>query len=375
MRGYRILAILILLSATVVLTGAGRNPEGNAAVNYVDERNELVSLVFRLAGSRAYSEVTTEYQRSLNSAFNEFNGHPVIQYVHDLWAQEFWIGFDAVFAMAIHLEKAGDEFILLDNIDLLVEETAGMVRWTRENAPEFVRLLNDFYTDINFSEFFQRNTPYYLEQSARFADELYNNVNLAWFGQFGKNPDNMRVILSPSTSQNAYGRSVYCADTGDSIIYAGLFIADNYSRWHNFVAHEFAHSFSNPMAEVWYAENEEFRRLVDDTFLNSRRLSSSYSIEMIVAYEYLTRAHTILYMMENTNANLWRLLFEEKYLWGFPNIEKVYAMITNHTPMLHILVPLIIIILVLLIIVLPVFLIVRRLKRRKTRKMNMQASQ
>ena len=32
------------------------------------------------------------------------------------------------------------------------------------------------------------------------------------------------------------------------------------------IVHEFAHAFSNEIAENWYAENDEFRMWVDYTF-------------------------------------------------------------------------------------------------------------
>jgi len=166
-----------------------------------------------------------------------------------------------------------------------------------------------------------------MEHSERFENAVYSQINFEWFRQYGVNPDNMRVIISPAGSRGGYGAWRY-ADTPDDItIYAGMPGSDSYEGWYiPFVAHEFAHRLGNPVADVWYAENEEFRGWADRSVDVVR--FPEYAQGITMAYEYLTRAYTILYMVDNHGANVLQLLLAEKG-GGFPYIERVYAMITE----------------------------------------------
>jgi hypothetical protein len=229
--------------------------------------------------------------------------------------------------MAIHLEKTDDGFRLLDNREFLLDTTGGYTRWTSENATEFVSLLNDFYTDVGFADFFHSNKDYFEDLSARFMDDVFNSVNLEWFRQHGINPGNMRVVISPASSRNGYGSWIYGESPGDMVVYAALPGSTNYSAHLGFIIHEFAHAIANPLAEKWYAENNEFRRWSDDS-VNLERLPE-YPAGLIMAIEYLTRAYTILYLMDNGEINLFRLLLAEMGK-GFPYIQNVFALITDH---------------------------------------------
>jgi hypothetical protein len=290
-------------------------------IGFVDERFELVSLVFRLAGRQPYTAVTTPYHQRLVSRFAEFEDHPVVEFT----VRHLRLGFDAVFKMAVHLEKVDGEFALIDNVGFLLE----CGRWRESSAKEFVRLLNDFYQDANFGEFFQSNRQFYEDHSRSFASQLFDNVNFEWFAQYGINPDNLRAVLSPGGDGSGYSATLWGDTPWDNIVYAALPFTVSYSAdWSMvFIVHEFAHSFANSIAAEWYAENPEFRLLSDLSVDLVRH--PWYPTGLIMAYEYVTRAYAILYMAENTNASLGRL-FSVEAANGFPYIEIVYAMITDH---------------------------------------------
>jgi hypothetical protein len=129
------------------------------------------------------------------------------------------------------------------------------------------------------------------------------------------------------SSRSGYGSWIYGENPQDTVVYAALHGAEDYSRMLGLVIHEFAHAIGNPLAETWYAENAEFRRWSDDSVDLTRW--PQYANGRIMANEYLTRAYTILYMIENTETNLFQLFQSEKAS-GFPYIQEVYAMITDH---------------------------------------------
>ena len=300
--------------------------------NFVDIRYELVSLIFRLAGSQEFGCMNTDYQRSLAEEFNVFRNHPAINYARRLrWSHG--VGFDAVFSMAIHLERYENGFALKDNIDMLVVQHGGFARWTAERAALFVEYLNDFYTYTNFADFFDAHLEYYMEHSLRFYEAVYSQVNFEWFRQHGLSPYHMRVMLTPSMNMGGFGPSRFCNVAGLLVAYAGMPAAELYIDWyHQFLVHEFSHSFANPIAYVWYEENEDFRRWSRDT-VDTQRMPH-YPTGRIIAGEYVTRAFEILYMIENRDGNLLHLLLQQ-VAHGFPYIEHVFAMITDHEIMLE----------------------------------------
>jgi hypothetical protein len=355
--------------------------------NFVDERYELVALAFRLAESRipidfpdhvdvfapamAFYNDETDYMRLLNFTFGKFVRHPIVEYIIYLWTNGYYPMSNDVFSMAVHLEKIGEEFVLTDNISgMIMPKALNFNTWTEANAYEFVKLLNNFYRDTNFSQFFQEHIGFFIEISTQLTKQVVNDINLEWFEQHGLSRDNLRIVLSPSKSRLAFGATLYNTSTGEWIAHAGLPLIPpgaDINRVRSLIVHEFSHAFSNPIAETWYAENDEFRGWVHNTLLSNeqRMFQQGYGLAIVVAYEYVTRAHEILYMAENTNANLWRLLAVNRFIHGFTYIEHVYAMVTDHTPMLHIIISAIIIVAVLLIVVLPATMLWRKRRRLK----------
>ena len=237
---YLFFTIFLVLSACKTL---GNNMPSNEIPNaynigFVDERFELISLVFRLAGKEEFGDKITSYQNQLVSAFGEYEEHPVVVYTK----QNLNFGYDAVFRMAIHLEKQENYFSLINNTDFLFDDMGLATRWTKENSAEFIKLLNDFYVYSNFSEFFRSNTKYFLEMSERFTNDIYNQINFNWFRQHGINPKNMKVILSPSSSRNGFGGRIYGAAPEETIVYAALPELNIFSYFMSFIIHEFAHT-------------------------------------------------------------------------------------------------------------------------------------
>jgi len=316
------------LQATPVETTPSPSPPDSgivvgSGINLVDERFELVSVIFRLAGNPEYSDENTAYQREVRSAFYEFRSHPAVTYT----TQNLQFGYSDVFNMAIHMEKAGDSFHLVENHDFLIEQQGGYTSWTETKAARFVELLNDFYADTNFAEFFKKNTELYEEHSKRFEDDVLSQIDFEWFRQYGIDPDNMKTVLSPSSSRANYGGWVYGDTPKDTLVYAALSVTDSFAGALSIVIHEFSHAIGNPLADVWYNENPAFRHW-SFTSVDIERYPF-YPNGRIMAREYVTRAYVILYLAENTETDLMQLFLNEIGM-GFPYIQNVYAMITDH---------------------------------------------
>ena len=92
--------------------------------------------------------------------------------------------------------------------------------------------------------------------------------------------------------------------------------------------HEFCHSFANPLAEQWYTEREDFRKLCDDS-VDSERLAV-YATGLTMAREYVTRAYHVLYDMQHDADSLEALLSRERdhnVSNSFPYMAQVYEMV------------------------------------------------
>ncbi|MCL2284960.1 MAG: DUF4932 domain-containing protein [Firmicutes bacterium] len=290
--------------------------------NFVDERYELIALIFRLAGKPEHSHTSTDYQKLLNERFAEFSTHPTVEH-----ARYFEFGYDAVSRFAIHIIRFNDEFVLIDDRYSLMHR-----HWTETNVQEFLPLVNQFYTDTNFSTFFQENIPFYEELSERFNRQLYSKLNKKWFTTYGLNPDTFVAIVSPSDCQNGYGCTITDSRWKRVKVCPVLPDMEDYTGHMAILVHEFCHSFSDLKAIGWYTHNEVFRQQCDDSVDNVRL--PMYGNGLTMGKEYVTRAHTILYMVENENADPVKLLQMEKSR-GFPYIAEVYTLVTYNESVLQ----------------------------------------
>jgi len=288
--------------------------------NLIDERYELVALVFRLAEKQSHSELRNDHQKIVYETFKDFKKHPIVLYTKE----HLDFSYDAVLKMAIHLKKIGDRFDLIGNHEALIFEDTIESRWTNENIHKFVELLNDFYKVTNYSTFFKSNTDFYMEHSKRFYQELFDDIDFEWFKRYGINPDNQRIILSPTDEPEGYGASISGDTPSDTIVYSCLAISDDYSKKLGIIVHEYMHFYCNPLGVVLYKENDSFKKWVEET--TEKTPYTFYNSPEIIASEYLVRAYTIFYMIENGlgELNEW---FEIEKSQGFTYIEEVYDLI------------------------------------------------
>ena len=271
--------------------------------NMVDERFSLMSLVFRLAGEPSYRVTKTKYQRKLNRTFATFKNHPAIR-----CASGLTMAGDQVFSFAMHLVKEENCFRLSD-IESLVSDAKW--HWNRETAAEFLPLLNDFYADTEFGNFFDEHTAFYEQVTMRFVEKHYSRVDLEWFRKY-VDPAQLCCIFNPSAAYVSFGLTM-----GDAV-YAGVAqLADS-----AVIVHEYCHHFANPLAEKWYAQDPAFKKLCDDP---ASKPVGYLSEGLVMAREYITRAYVILYQVQH-GKRLPPLLRAEKAN-GFPFIKEAYAMI------------------------------------------------
>ena len=279
----------------------------NHKPNMVDERFELVSLVFRLAGRQEYSEEITAYQKEISETFAGFRNHPIVHF-----AKTLPLGYDAVFRFAVHMIKEDGQFAFIEDIDSLVDDG----RWTKETANIFIDYLNDFYVETDYAGFYNSRLPFFEKETEKFIRLAYSYIDLSWFDTY-VDSNSLRCIYTPSAT-----KSNYAAVVNQKYVYCGVAGAGGV------IVHEFCHSFSNPLARKWYEENEVFRQWCDESVKWMR--DRFYADALIVVGEYVTRAYHCLYNLEHgyfEQRNALSQHFKMERSYGFRYFEDVFNMV------------------------------------------------
>ena len=324
------LAVSLLLSFSPVLLGQQSqrlHPE-------VDERVELLSVVFRLAGNFEYSMSKLDrYTGDIDRQFGPFKTHPAVVMAKKL-ADDNGVGFDAVMFMAISLSEPPQLQPLVP-----FSATVPEARWgSTENALQFVSLLRQFYKDSHFETFYQAHRGLYTLAEQRFAATL-TDVNVGWFSTFYgmPAPAQFHIIIGLNDGGANYGPRLVKPD-GTQEFYAvmGSWTKDaegnpTFDRSYlPTVIHEFNHSFINPLVESHFAEFQGLQTVYDA--VGSKMKQNAYGSTKVMVQESLVRACVVLYLKENgaTEAEVQKQIADEEKK-GFVWTPDLVALLQTYT--------------------------------------------
>ena len=280
--------------------------------NMVDERFELCAVLFRLAGHPIYNRRETDYHKELDATFARFENHEAVEYTKTLP-----LGYGSVFRFSLHIEKKDNHFVFIEDISSLLNRHS---QWDEETSKGFLEQLNKFYIDTNYAEFYNSHLELFEQATKKFIDECYGKIDFEWFRKY---IDLSKLGCIYSLSTGNFGMLFH-----DKIWYC-LVYSDGWA-----IIHEYCHQFANPLAEKWYAEKPEFKKLCDDSF---DKVPSAYQDDgVLVGCEYVTRAYNALYFegRECTIIENGKTLELSKEFFlsaeveqGFIYIQEVYDMI------------------------------------------------
>ena len=222
--------------------------------SHVDERMELVGIVFRLAGAEEYvNNQVKNYVSDIDAYFAPYKEHPLIQYVKKIRERDE-VAYNAVSRTIDFLEIKNGQVRLSPHADLncLLQDS----RWTKESFLAYVQLLNRFYKDSKFRAFFDKHKTLYAETEKRFNSFL-SNIHTEWFnGFFGQALTAPFVCVSLTNGPSNYGGTTCLSNipNGEIIIgcsrvdSAGIPIFEEYDfdRF-SVILHELCHIFSEPL--------------------------------------------------------------------------------------------------------------------------------
>jgi hypothetical protein len=270
----------------------------------VDQRVELLSIVFRLAGNKEYNaEDNLDYVNAIHRHFDKFISHPLITYAKDL-RDSSGVSYDAVMFMAIHLKFPP---VLTPIIPFVDGVPNG--RWKAKDAARFAILLRQFYKDADCVGFFQSQSSRYALAEARFR-VLFERLDASWYDKFyGRSSnDRFNIIIGLGNGGGNYGphlsvpgqkRSVYAIMGSDTFDSAGAptFEAASYLST---LIHEFNHSFINPLSDQYEKQlSESGQAIFQKKGPSMRRLA--YGEWKTMYNEALVRAAVVIYLKDHAD--------------------------------------------------------------------------
>jgi len=303
----------------------------------VDERVELLSIVFRLADASEYKMCSLKaYSQKIDSSFLKYKNHQTILFVKKI-RKENSIYFERVMSIALHL-KIENGIISLNEKLLKTDINKRLGKYLNE----FVRSLNVFYKESAFNEFFISNEEYYKQTENNFQIAL-DKIDFPWFERYyGEMPNiNFNVVLCLNNGRANYGPKISFPD-GRSEVYSILGAWDTDAKgipsfdntYTRLIIHEFSHSFCNTLIEDNYVlmkdRADQFYKSVKD-----KMGRQSYRSSKKMLYETLVRASVIKYLQshidnKDISENLIEYELSKEKANGFLGIKGLVDLLSSY---------------------------------------------
>lgn len=303
---FPVLCLGCLLSPLNVL---GQSAEPKPLITpHVDERVELLSIVFRLAGNEEYNRNTLPaYSADIDRAFAQHRNHAAVQMARTL-AEKNEFGYDAAMSLALSISSSPEMKPLVPFARSNIDPRWGNVA----DAEKFLTLLRDFYVDSKFAEFYAAHAPLYRLAEQRFQTTL-KSLDLGWYMRFyGKQPDfTYSVILGMNNGDHNYGhRTVHPDGRVELFSIIGSGTHDDAGNpeypakgdYLPLMVHEFNHSFVNP-ATAQHQKELGAAKSVYAAVADEMR-SMAYADAETMVNESLVRAAAIIYLQQAGESKL-----------------------------------------------------------------------
>ena len=292
-----------------VCTGApSRQGAATIPVHYAEE-TELVAVIYHLDGIGGFifneeDGVLPDYLADVDSTFAPFADHRAVKFAaRKLFRNGF--AWDMPMAFALRLRIDDGHIGYNDRLDPDFEDY--YQRISRSDERKFIAMLEDFYRDSNFGEFFRNHSELYgeCEEAMR---KVVDHLDIAWYDSFFGPNDNgeFRVYLGLLNGPGNYAVHQKCQD-GRELVNALMGCCDRDSDGRIYygesytlpvLIHEFNHSYCNPLnEECWESisakANEIFRANA------SHYASIAYGAPQLVMNESFVEASMIRYLMSH----------------------------------------------------------------------------
>jgi len=331
---------LIILIFLIPLLGIGQINYSNSKEiikPVIDERVELLGVVFRLAEAKEYTNSSLKHYTQIeDNYFLTYKNHKLIDFTKEI-REKNGVGYDAVMSLAINLKIENNRILINKSIKRSnIDE-----RWGKY-LDKYIVLLNDFYNETDFDNFFISNREFYQKTTNNFIDVL-NKVDFNWFEEYYRQTSYMdfNLIISLNANGGNYGvnlenenekKSIFSiigAWRADSL---GVPIFDNDNII--LIIHEFSHSFCNPVIDNNYELFKDKATLIFEP-VKDKMKRQAYSTPKTMLYEILVRASVIKYLQAHTDSvkltpeKVNRFITKE-YIKGFLWIKELVVLLDKY---------------------------------------------
>lgn len=262
-----------------------------------DERVELTSAVFRLAGIPEYTDgEVVSYNAAIDEQFEDYKDNALFEYIRKL-RNEDRLGYASVAASAFYI-TIQDGKVSVDPTRDISDLTGKGKQWASDSKfRKYVRLLNNFYQESNFAQFYNSQAQVYSEQIEK-AATLFDNINGEWFANFyGVEFVAPRVYIALGNGKHNY--FVNGVDGSYDIVLGAkrYYLIDTLLP---VIIHEICHKYSNPITDAMYSDIEgDFATFLSDDDITARLANIGYRDTKTVAIEWFTNLCTMMYLQDN----------------------------------------------------------------------------
>lgn len=297
----------------------------------VDERIELTSIVFRLAGMEEFTAgQINEYEEAIDKWFGKYSSHRLIDHIRKM-RKETSLAMGGVVVSAPYLVIDGKG--VHDSGLAKGSEIEG--RWTDSNWDEYVRLLDDFYRKSRFHEFFMSEQDFY----RKIEDDInmyLSQIDTSWFNSFFGYYDAPSAYVSAVNGFHNYFIETKSAHGNSAAIVIG-YIGLNYDP-SEVILHEMCHQYTSKLDNFYPKVENAMSRIFENTELVLKYIQNHYPSSKTLFYEWLTNHCVAMYMQEHAgndgfkiqmlNCFVSRMVIYQGFIWmerGMNFMDNFYA--------------------------------------------------
>lgn len=288
---------IILLSALIVCTFPCYSQQVTASV---DERFELTSIVFRLAGvNKEYQKCDFEqYANDIDQYFAPYADHELLEYIRELRTKTP-IAYDAIPTSTSLLEIKNGHIVRAQkyrNTDIAELDP----RWNEEFFTHYIKLLNRFYRESDFHSFFTSHEELYRLVEEKMNTAVLKEINFNWFDSFYGIPfaeQDIKIYLSITNGPNNYAVNdcvligIPATENQPNINFAFTYTC-TYT-----LMHELNHHYTTPLMDKYWPQMEKAAMLIYP-YVKEEMARIAYRNAKTTFYEWLTNLFTIMYYKE-----------------------------------------------------------------------------
>jgi hypothetical protein len=298
----------------------------------VDERVELLSIIFRLAGAPEYSgRAVATYAEAIDAHFGQFKDHPAVIAAKEL-RERHGISHNAVVDLAVHLTPLPE---LRERVNLPSPQMDH--RWSGVAVAPFVEKVRAFAADANVAAFFAQQRPLYglIERRTRYVVD--HEVKLDWVRTYYGGSQGARFFIVPAINGGfAYGPRFH-GSAGELEFYA---IMNSWQTDEDLrptfpvssvgtVVHELSHPYVTPLVLEKYEELRPAGEQLMRSFASQMR-DLAYNEAPTVIHESIIRAAVARYKLAHVGEDAARRELTRQRQQGFVWIEELYDLLGTY---------------------------------------------